>query len=81
MFINIYVKNNNISTILYIISIYYFWFKQLSFEVVKNINKAAIFIMLIQYVILLMDIERNTSPLPLPDGVESLSLLGYLIKD
>jgi hypothetical protein len=57
MFINIYVKNNNISTFLYMFSIFYFWFRKLKFHVVKNINKASIIIMIFQYIILLLDIE------------------------
>jgi hypothetical protein len=78
MFINIYVKNNNISTFLYIIAIFFFWFKKLEFSVVKNINKAAILIMGIQYIILLLDIQNSTSPVPLPGDI-SLSVLQHYI--
>ena len=34
---------------------------------VRNINKIAIIILLLQYVVLLMDITPNTSSLPLPN--------------
>jgi len=60
--------------------LFYFWFRKIEFTVVKDINKAAIIIFLIQYLILLLDIEQNTSPLPLPND-RNLSLLQKYVTD
>lgn len=66
MVINIY-EESNIFSFAYLIAILYFWFQSISFQLVNNINKAAIVILLLQYFTLLLDICPETSPLPLPD--------------
>lgn len=66
MLINLYEKSN-IFAFAYLFSVLYFWFQPLKFKMVRNINKIAIVILLMQYVILLMDINPNTSSLPLPN--------------
>jgi hypothetical protein len=74
MLINVYEKSN-IFAFAYMAAVFYFWFKKIEFSIVKDINKAAIVILLLQYFMLLLDIDPNSSPLPLPVGTSSLSLL------
>lgn len=62
-------------------SVLYFWFQKLHFKMVKNINKIAIVILLLQYVILLFDINPNTSSLPLPNAGTNLSILSMFITN
>lgn len=66
MLINLYEKSN-IFAIAYLFSVLYFWFQRLHFKMVRNINKIAIIILLLQYVMLLFDITPYTSSLPLPN--------------
>ncbi len=65
MMINLYDKSN-IFSFAYLAAVLYFWFQKLHFKMVRNINKIAIVILLIQYIVLLMDITPDTSSLPLP---------------
>ena len=65
MMVNLYDKSN-IFSFAYLGSVLYFWFQKLHFKMVRNINKIAIVILLIQYIVLLMDITPDTSSLPLP---------------
>ena len=74
MLINLYEKSN-IFAFPYLFSVLYFWFSPLHFNMVKNINKIAIIILLAQYALLLTDINAQTSPLPLPHPDYNLSLL------
>jgi hypothetical protein len=55
MLINVY-ERTSFSAFLYLFTIFYFWFSKIEFTVVKEINKAAIVIFLIQYLMLLLDI-------------------------
>lgn len=79
MLINVYAKNDAFA-IAYLIAILVFWFKKLQFNLIKDINKAAIIILCLQYFVLLLDINTVTSPLPLPTQ-NDISLLEYFIKD
>jgi hypothetical protein len=65
MLINLY-KKSNIFSFVYLISVLYFWFQKLHFRMVRHINKIAIIILLLQYLLLLLDITPDTSSLPLP---------------
>jgi hypothetical protein len=67
MFINVYIKNN-IFALAYLIAILCFWFRSLTFNLIRDINKAAIIILLLQYIALLLDINLNTSPISIPNG-------------
>lgn len=55
MLINVYEKSS-FSAFLYLFTLFYFWFRKIEFTIVKDINKAAIIIFLIQYLMLLLDI-------------------------
>jgi len=65
MLMNVYAKNN-IFSIAYLVAVLVFWFRRLEFNLIRDINKAAIVILLLQYLVLLLDINPITSPLPLP---------------
>lgn len=80
MLINVYEKSN-IFAFAYMAAVFYFWFRNVQFSFVKDINKAAIIILLFQYFMLLLDIDLTTSPLPLPVGTSSLSLLKEYIQN
>ena len=67
MLLNVYVKSS-VFSIIYLLAVLAFWFKPLSVNLVKDINKAAIIILVLQYVMLLLDINSATSPLGLPQG-------------
>lgn len=73
MLLNVYAKTD-IFSFAYLISVLYFWFKPLEFDLIRNINKAAIIILCLQYIVLILDINTVVSPLPLPYG-KNLSLL------
>lgn len=47
---------------------------------VKGINNAATVILVIQYLLLILDINSSTSPLPLPSN-NNLSLLSLIITN
>jgi hypothetical protein len=79
MLINLYTKSN-VFGFAYLIAVLSFWFKPVEFSLIKNINKAAIIILLLQYLFLVLDINSSTSPLPLPTA-QNLSLLEYLIDN
>jgi len=79
MLINVY-ERSSFSAFLYLFTLFYFWFRKIEFTVVKDINKAAIIIFLIQYLMLLLDVEQNTTPLPLPND-RNLSFLQKYITD
>lgn len=64
--VNLYEKSN-IFAFFYLFSILFFWFRKLDFNLVTGINKIAILILLLQYIMLLLDINSQTSPLPLPE--------------
>lgn len=80
MLLNVYAKSN-IFAFAYLATIFRFWFFTPNFTFVKDINKAAILILCLQYLTLLFDINSTTSPLPLPNNSTSLSLLDLLIAD
>lgn len=80
MLINVYAKSN-VFSFFYFIAVVYFWFKPVEFDLIRNINKAAIVIICLQYAVLLMDLNTIVSPLPLPYNDNTLSLLEYLIED
>lgn len=65
MLINVYEKSN-IFAFFYLIAVLYFWFKPLNFDLIRNINKAAIIILSLQYLVLLLDINSKISYLPIP---------------
>ena len=67
MLINVYEKTN-IFAFFYLAAVLIFWFKPLNFDLIRNITKAAIIILCLQYIALLLDINSITSPLPLPYG-------------
>lgn len=73
MLINLYEKSN-IFAFFYLFSVLFFWFKKLHFSMVKDINKIAIIILLLQYVMLLLDITNKSSPLILPEFPDSQNL-------
>ena len=73
MLINLYEKSN-IFAFAYLIAVFFFWFKKVRFQLIKDINKAAIVILGLQYLVLLLDINNKTSALPLPNS-QNLSLL------
>lgn len=73
MLLNVYAKTDAFS-FAYLISVLYFWFKPLEFDLIRNINKAAILLLCLQYIVLLLDLNSVVSPLPLPYG-NNLSLL------
>ena len=73
MLINVYAKSN-IFAFFYLIAVLIFWFKRLDFDLIRNINKAAIILLCLQYLVLLLDINSAVSYLPLPYG-KNLSLL------
>ena len=73
MLINVYAKSD-IFAFGYLAAVIYFWFQDANFDMIRNINKAAIVLLLLQYVVLLFDINPVTSPLPLPYN-KDLSLL------
>jgi len=73
MLINVYEKTN-IFAFFYLIAVLIFWFKPLNFDLIRNINKAAIIILILQYLALLLDMNSTISSLPLPYG-KNLSLL------
>ena len=79
MLLNVYAKSN-IFAFGYFIAVVYFWFKTTDFDMIRTINKAAIILLCLQYIMLLLDINPLTSPIPLPYGRE-LSLLEWLIDD
>jgi hypothetical protein len=79
MLINLYSKNN-VFGLAYLIAVLCFWFKDVHFSLIKDINKAAIIILLLQYFFLILDINPTTSPISLPTK-ENLSILEYLIND
>ena len=79
MLINVYTKSN-IFAFGYLAAVVFFWFKEANFDLIRTINKAAIVLLCLQYIMLLLDINPLTSPLPLPYGRE-LSLLEWLISD
>jgi hypothetical protein len=79
MLINVYEKTN-IFAFAYLIAVLYFWFKKLEFNLVKDINKAAIVILCAQYFMLLLDLNANTSPLPPPSDI-NISVLQIFISD
>ena len=78
MFINFYSKAN-VFAFAYLISILVFWFSPLHFYQIRNINKIAIIILVLQYLVLLLAIDEHTSSLPLPNNT-SLSILSYFIS-
>ncbi len=77
MLLNLYEKTN-VFSFAYLITIFFFWFRTIRFNLVKDINKAAIIILLAQYFFLLLDISENTSPLPAPSST-NLSLLQVIL--
>lgn len=79
MLINLYSKGN-IFAFAYFIAVLWFWFREVNLGLVRSINKAAIFILLLQYFVLLLDVNTTTSPLPLPNN-EKLSLLEHFIDN
>lgn len=79
MLINLYSKGN-IFAFAYFIAVLWFWFRDVNFGLVRSINKAAIVILLLQYFVLLLDVNPTTSPISLPTE-DNLSLLEYLIDD
>lgn len=79
MLINLYSKAN-IFAFAYFIAVLWFWFRDVNFGLVRSINKAAIVILLLQYFVLLLDVNTTTSPISLPTR-NSLSLLEYLIDN
>lgn len=79
MLINLYSKSN-VFAIAYFIAVLCFWFREVHFTLIRNINKAAIIILLLQYFVLLLDVNTTTSPLPLPT-THNLSLLEAVIDN
>jgi hypothetical protein len=79
MLINLYSKGN-IFAFAYLIAVLWFWFRDVNFGLIRNINKAAIIILLLQYFGLLLDVNTTTSPISLPTD-QNLSLLEFLIDD
>ena len=79
--VNLYEKSN-IFAFFYLFSILFFWFRKLDFNLVTGINKIAILILLLQYIMLLLDINSQTSPLPLPEhpDYQTLSFLQTYLK-
>ena len=78
MLINLYEKSN-IFAFAYLIAVLIFWFQNVRFQLIKDINKAAIIILILQYVMLLLDINNTTSPLPKPNS-QDLSLLNNFLS-
>lgn len=78
MLINLYEKSN-IFAFAYLISVLFFWFQPLHFRMVRHINKIAITILLLQYLMLLLDISTETTPLSKPNS-QNLSILGMFIS-
>ena len=74
MLLNIYAKSS-IFSFIYFIAVVIFWFKSVEFDLIRNINKAAILILCLQYLVLLLDLNTAVSPLPLPYNDNTLSLL------
>ena len=79
MLINVYAKSN-VFAFGYLAAVVYFWFQSVSFDLIRTVNKAAIALLTLQYVMLLLDINSVISPLPLPYNL-NLSLLELLIKN
>ena len=79
MLINLYEKSN-VFAFAYLVSILFFWFSPLRFPMVRHINKIAICILLAQYIMLLLDINEQTSSLPLPYPNDQLSVLEHLLQ-
>lgn len=79
MLINIYSKTNMFG-FAYFIAVIVFWFRDINFSLIRNINKAAIIIVLLQYLFLLLDINTITSPIAIPT-TKNLSLLEALIEN
>jgi hypothetical protein len=79
MLINLYSKNN-VFGFAYLIAVVYFWFRNANFALIKDINKAAIIILLLQYIFLLLDLNTTTSPIAMPTD-QNLSLLEHFIKN
>lgn len=73
MLLNVYAKSN-VFAFGYLIAVVYFWFQPVSFDLIRTINKAAIILLTLQYVMLLLDLNSVISPLPLPYN-RNLSLL------
>lgn len=73
MLINLYSKGN-IFAFAYFIAVLCFWFRDVDFGLVRSINKAAIIILLLQYFILLLDVNSTTSPILVPTN-DNISLL------
>jgi hypothetical protein len=57
MLLNVYAKSN-VFGFAYLFAVLFFWFRKLSFSLIKDINKAAIAIVLLQYLVLLFDITN-----------------------
>ena len=79
MLINIYSKSNMFG-FAYFIAVICFWFRDVNFSLIRNINKAAIIIVLLQYLFLLLDINTITSPIAIPT-TKNLSLLESVIQN
>lgn len=79
MLLNVYAKND-VFSFAYFIAVICFWFQRLEFDMIKNINKAAIILLCLQYVVLLFDLNAFVSPLPLPYG-ENLSFMQNYIDN
>lgn len=73
MLINLYSKGN-VFAFAYLIAVLCFWFRDVNFGLIKDINKAAIIILLLQYFFLLLDVNTTTSPIAMPT-TDNLSLL------
>lgn len=80
MLINLYQKSN-IFAFAYLFAVFFFWFQPLHFRMVRHINKISIIILLLQYMVLLLDINPLTSSLPLPNEQQNLSILRMFISD
>lgn len=80
MLLNVYAKSN-VFSFLYFLAVVFFWFKSVEFDLIRNINKAAIVILCLQYLVLLLDLNSVVSPLPLPYGDNTISLLEHFISD
>lgn len=78
MLINLYEKSN-IFAFAYLFIVLFFWFRTIRFHMIKDINKAAIAILILQYLVLLLDINGKTSSLPPPND-QNLSILNRLLS-
>ena len=79
MLINLYEKSN-VFSFAYLFAVLYFWFKEVRFQLIKDINKAAIIILVLQYFFVLLDVNQQTSPLPLPNN-QNLSLFDRFLPE